>query len=46
MKIYNKHFNDYKKNGWVIIKSFLTNKEVNLAKKKHKIFFKKKLFKI
>ena len=41
MKIYNKHFIDYKKNGWVIIKSFLTNKEVNLAKKNIKSFLKK-----
>ncbi len=45
MKVYNKHYNDYKKNGWVIIKSFLTKKEVNLAKKKIENFLKKNFLK-
>ncbi len=41
MKTYNKFFKEYKKNGWVIVKSFLTKKEVNLAKKNIKNFLNK-----
>tara|TARA_Y100000590_G_C15379884_1_gene885904 strand:+ start:59 stop:802 length:744 start_codon:yes stop_codon:yes gene_type:complete len=43
MKINNNHFKEYKKKGWLVLKSFLNKQEIKNAKKKIKYFLSKNI---